>query len=60
LIAPRVVISGAVHQNLEAAPMVPDTLPVVERSKSRLRGFDEEKFYLWRVERSPHSGVRAV
>jgi hypothetical protein len=26
---------------------------VVERFESRLRGFDEERFYLWRVGRSP-------
>jgi hypothetical protein len=55
-----VVISGAVHQNLEAEPTVPNTLLVVERFESRLRGFDEERFYLWRVEHSPHSEVRAV
>jgi hypothetical protein len=59
LIAPRVVISGAVHQNLEAEPTVPDTLLVVERFELRLRGFDEERFCLWLVERSPHSEVRA-
>jgi hypothetical protein len=59
LIAPRVVISGAVYQNLEAEPTVPDTLLLVERFESRLRGFDEERFYLWRVEHSPHSEVRA-
>jgi hypothetical protein len=60
LIAPRVVISGAVHQNLEAEPTVPDTLLVGERFESRLRRFDEERFYVWRVEHSPHSEVRAV
>jgi hypothetical protein len=60
LIAPRVVISGAVHQNLEAEPTVPDTLLVVERFEAQLRGFDEERFYVWRVENSPHSGVLAV
>ena len=53
------VISGAVHQNLEAEPTVPDTLLVVERFESQLRGFDEERFCLWLVERSPHSEVRA-
>jgi hypothetical protein len=28
---------------------------VVERFESRLRGFEEEQFYLYRVERSPAS-----
>jgi class 3 adenylate cyclase len=57
-----VVISDAVRHDPEVAQLLsaPDNLLVVERFESRLRGFDEERFYLWRVERSPRSEVRAV
>jgi len=56
-----VVISDAVRHDPEVAQLLsaPDSRLVAERFESRLRGFDEERFYLWRVGRSPHPEVRA-
>jgi hypothetical protein len=43
------------RHNPEVAQLLsaPDNGLVVERLDSRPRGFDEEWFYLWRVERTP-------
>ncbi len=46
-----VIISDAVRNDPEVAALLEDEL-VVRRFESRLRGFDEERFYLWRVEHS--------
>jgi adenylate cyclase len=50
-----VIISDAVRRDPEVARLLsaPDNGLVVELFESRLRGFDEERFYLWRVGRSP-------
>jgi class 3 adenylate cyclase len=52
-----VVISDIVRHDPEVAQLLstPDNQLVAERFESRLRGFDEEQFYLWRVERAPAS-----
>jgi class 3 adenylate cyclase len=50
-----VIVSDAVRRDPEVAHLLsaPDNKLVVERFESRLRGFDEERFYLWRVGRHP-------
>jgi adenylate cyclase len=54
-----VVISDTIRHDPEVAEFLsaPDNRLVVERFESRLRGFEEERFYLYRVEHSP-AGVR--
>jgi class 3 adenylate cyclase len=52
-----VVISDAIRHDPEVADLLsaPGSQPTAERFESRLRGFDEERFDLWRVRRSPAS-----
>jgi class 3 adenylate cyclase len=54
-----VIISDAIRQDPEVAQLLsaPGNVMVVERFESHLRGFDEERFYLWRVGRSPAGGL---
>ncbi len=49
-----VVISDAVRHDPEVAELLsaPDSQLVVEQFEARLKGFDEDQFYLWRVTRS--------
>jgi class 3 adenylate cyclase len=49
-----VVISDAIRHDPEVAELLsaPDSQLVVERFEARLKGFDEDQFYLWRVTRS--------
>ena len=47
-----VIISDAVRQDPEVAEFLLDNQLAVERFEAQLRGFDEERFHLWRVTRS--------
>jgi class 3 adenylate cyclase len=48
-----VILSDTTRHDPEVAEFLSDNELVVERFASRLRGFEEEQFYLWRVGRSP-------
>ena len=44
-----VIISDAVRQDPEVAEFLLDSRLAVERFEAQLRGFDGERFHLWRV-----------
>jgi class 3 adenylate cyclase len=51
-----VIISDAVRQDPEVAEFLLDDRLVVERFEAQLRGFDKERFHLWRVRRLVEDG----
>lgn len=50
-----IIVSDAVRHDPEVAEFLsaPDHQVLAERFEARLRGFDEERFHLWRVARPP-------
>lgn len=55
-----VVLSGEIRRDPEVADLLsaPGSQLVVEPFEARLKGFDEEKFPLWRVTRAPDAARR--
>jgi class 3 adenylate cyclase len=50
-----VIISDAIRHDPEVVDLLstPDSQLAVEPFEAQLRGFDKERFHLWRVTRSP-------
>ena len=50
-----VVVSDAIRYDPEVAELlsVSDNQLLVERFEARLKGFDKDRFHLWRMARSP-------
>ncbi len=51
-----VIISDVVRQDPEVAEFLLDNQLAVERFEAQLRGFDKERFHLWRVRRLAEDG----
>lgn len=54
-----IVISGAVRSDPEVAALLEEGSFIVEPIEASLKGFEEERFELWRVEPSPTSRLRS-
>jgi class 3 adenylate cyclase len=48
-----IIVSDVVRQDPEVAEFLLDNRLTVERFEAQLKGFDKERFHLWRVARSP-------